>query len=118
MKELNLNSRSQLNGTAIGVGLAKARIAAGLSQQEVADLLGRNQTNISSWEVGRAEPDLSTLVKLLELYSVSFEDVVGCTPHPVTVTEEEMQLVLRFRQLSKVNKEAVEAVIAVYSKYQ
>lgn len=117
MREMDLNSRSQFKGTAIGNGLAKARIAAGLSQQEVADLLGRQQTNISSWEVGRAEPDLETLQRLLELYAVSFEDVVRGTPHPVTVTAEEMQLILQFRKLSKQNQEAVEAVMAIYSKY-
>lgn len=115
---MDLNTRSTLKGSSIGVGLAKARIAAGLSQQEVANLIGRAQTNISVWEVGRAEPDLETFKRMLELYAVSFEDVVNCTPHPASITAEEMQLVVKFRALSSQNKEAVEALIAVFSKYQ
>lgn len=118
MQEMKLNTRSTMKGTPFGVGLAKARVAAGLSQQEVANIVGRAQTNISSWEVGRSEPDLTTLCKLLDLYCVPFEDIVNYTPHPASISEEEMQLVLKFRSLSKQNKEAVEAVIAIYSKYQ
>lgn len=42
----------------IGAGLKKARQRAGLTYQEVADKLKTCTKNVlSSWEIGRAEPD-------------------------------------------------------------
>lgn len=54
------------------------RLAKGLSQQEVARLLNlKNNTLISRWEKGEAFPNLINIVKLCELYQVSFHDLFG-----------------------------------------
>ena len=48
------------------------RIARGLSQTELADALGLDQTTISAWESGKAEPTLFNLRRLA--------DILGVTP--------------------------------------
>ncbi|MCL2549237.1 MAG: helix-turn-helix domain-containing protein [Symbiobacteriaceae bacterium] len=47
------------------------RIAAGLTQQKVAEEIGRKQTTVASWETGQSQPDINTLFRLCDLYGVS-----------------------------------------------
>jgi len=42
----------------------------GYSQQDIADLLNVTRSAISGWEIGRNEPDLSTIIKLKTIYKV------------------------------------------------
>ena len=63
--------------------LKKARKAAKLSQEKVAEILNTSRSNISKYETGFLEPNLQTLKELCKLYKVSadylleinFEDV-------------------------------------------
>lgn len=50
-----------------------ARKMAKLTQNEVAQMLNTTQATLSSYENGRTEPDLSTLLKLSEIYDVSVD---------------------------------------------
>ena len=45
--------------------LRRARKAAGLTQQQLADRLHVTRQSVSSWELGRTEPDLQTLTDFL-----------------------------------------------------
>lgn len=56
--------------------LKKARENAGLSQQEVADLLGITRQSISKWERGVSYPDINNLILLKNLYNTSFDDLL------------------------------------------
>jgi transcriptional regulator with XRE-family HTH domain len=63
--------------------LAAARVAAGLTQQQIADALGTNKARISEWERGVTQPRASRLpavarainVDPLELMADSYEDL-------------------------------------------
>jgi len=57
----------------IGAVLKKMRIDAGLTQKEVAQIIGRNQPIIGHWENGYSQPDVDTLFRLCDIYGV--EDV-------------------------------------------
>ena len=48
--------------------LRRARKAAGLTQQQLADRLHVTRQSVSSWELGRTEPDLQTLTELAEVF--------------------------------------------------
>jgi transcriptional regulator with XRE-family HTH domain len=48
-----------------GVALRDARIAAGLSQSELADRVGTSQATISAYENGSKQPSVATLSRLL-----------------------------------------------------
>ena len=51
--------------------LKKARKAAGLSQEKVAQILNISQSNISKYENGALEPSLDTIYELIDLYDIN-----------------------------------------------
>ncbi len=54
-----------------GRRLRELREAAGLSQKELADRMGVQQTAVSWWERGRREPSFGNAVKLAEALGVN-----------------------------------------------
>lgn len=53
--------------------LREARVAAGLSQGQLAEKIGVVPGTVSNWEVGTREPDLSMLRRLAEVLGVSVD---------------------------------------------
>lgn len=56
-----------------------ARIKKGLSQTEVADILGLNKTAVSKWEGNKTFPDPEVLIKVVDLYQVTADYLLGIT---------------------------------------
>lgn len=56
--------------------LPELRRKAGLSQEQLADRLGVTRQSVSKWESGTAIPELSKLVALSDLFSVSVDYLV------------------------------------------
>lgn len=48
---------SYFTAAKIGAALAKARVKAGLSQREMAILIGKNERTVQNWEKGQSSPD-------------------------------------------------------------
>lgn len=59
-----------------GKNLKLFRSAKKMTQKELGDLLGVTQRTISGWEMGETEPNYDTLIKILEYFDVSFEDMI------------------------------------------
>ena len=59
------------------------RLKLGLKQSELAERIGVRQNTLSTWETGRYEPDLESLVKMAELFGRSIDEIVG---HRVAIT--------------------------------
>lgn len=57
--------------------IKKARIAARLSQEELARKLGVSAKTISAYETGRAIPPSPTLIRIAEITKVSVGDLAG-----------------------------------------
>lgn len=53
------------------------RLERGLNQIALANAIGVTQRKISYWETGKVEPDLATLCKLAEYFSVSTDFLLG-----------------------------------------
>jgi|AGTN01.2.fsa_nt_gi Predicted transcriptional regulators len=49
----------------------------GLTQKQLADHLGIDQTAISNWERGKGLPDLANLVKLANFFDISLDYLMG-----------------------------------------
>ena len=74
-----------------GINIRKIRTLKGLSQSELAKQLKIGRASIGSYEEGRAEPKLETLLKIANIFSLSVEqlveaelkmnDLIGFTPH-------------------------------------
>lgn len=62
--------------------LRRARKAAGLTQQQLADRLHVTRQSVSSWELGRTEPDLQTLAELAEVFETDAGSLLGEAGRP------------------------------------
>lgn len=73
---------------AIGERIKTARVAAGLSQQQLADVVGTHVMGISKWERGIALPNSDSLGKLTGALGVSADYLLGRTDDPAGVILE------------------------------
>lgn len=53
------------------------RVKMGISQLELAKKLGLPPSTLFNYETGRAEPSISTLIKLADFYNVTIDELVG-----------------------------------------
>ena len=60
----------------IGMKMKKARINAGLTQEQVAESLGVSRQTISNWENDKTYPDIISVIKISDLYSVSLDHLL------------------------------------------
>ena len=62
--------------------LKEGRLAKGLTQKEVANIIGSNQQNITSYEKGRSHPPLDVLKTFIELYELDPYVLLELKPQP------------------------------------
>jgi len=60
----------------LGDNIKKQRAINGLSQKDLATKLNTTQQRVSEWECGKVEPSLYNIVKILEVFNISFEEFV------------------------------------------
>ena len=60
----------------IGERLKNARSEHGLTQEQVAEELGVSRQSISNWENNRSYPDIVSVIKLSDLYSISLDELL------------------------------------------
>lgn len=65
--------------------LKEARKSAGLTQKEVATVVGVNQNTYSYWENGKTKIDSESLAKLSELFGVTTDFLLDKAPCKTTV---------------------------------
>lgn len=53
-----------------------SREATGLSQKEVAQKIGVDQSAVSLWECGKTQPRASLLLKIASLYGVTVDELL------------------------------------------
>lgn len=70
--------------TDFGRNLKRERIAAGMSQKELATRIGTTQQLLSRWELGEVDPTLGNIIALLKVLNIRFEDLVD----PDLITDE------------------------------
>ena len=59
------------------MGYREARVNAGLSVIEVAQILGVTDVAIYNWETNRGYPRIPTLIKLARLYGVTVDELLS-----------------------------------------
>ena len=60
----------------IGKKLKKARIACGLTQEQVADKINVSRQTISNWENEKSYPDIIDRIDMSNLYSISLDEIL------------------------------------------
>ncbi len=112
--------------TTLAMRLRLLRIASGLKQEEVADILGIGRSSYTYYELSRSKPDYDALICLAKLFRVSIDYLVGLANFPVIeavsddvaegekvgetslglLSEKERHLVCLYRQLSEDDQQA------------
>lgn len=57
--------------------LKEARKQIGYTQSQVAEHIGVSRLNITNYELGRTQPDIETLGKLIDFYEVSADWILS-----------------------------------------
>lgn len=83
----------------IGKKLREARVASGLTQEQVAEELHISRQTISNWENEKSYPDIVSVVKLSDLYSVSLDDLLKGDLKMLEHLEESTDVVRSNKQL-------------------
>ena len=99
--------------------LKKLRIEKGLTQKTMCEMLSVSHNCYASYEQGRTEPNVQTLIKLAEIFEVSVDYLIGKTDDvgfmPAQTSSEfssaERELIKKVRSLSPFDRELVVAQI-------
>ena len=92
--------------------LTKSRSAAGFTQKQAAEAIGRPQQTLASWETGKSQPDVNTLFALFDVYGISVDEAFGFNDKPWSVTGREFQLIRAYRSNPKM-QEAVDRLLGL-----
>ena len=100
-----------MNRQQIAEVLKLSRVAADLTQAQVAELIGKKQQTVASWETGQSQPDIDTLFTLCYLYGTTVNEAFGFVRKDESIQEEEM--IKKYRALDRHGKEIVDAVLKI-----
>lgn len=90
----------------VGNVLRRIRLAAGMTQKEVAEKIGRTQQVIGHWETGYAQPDANTLFVLCDIYGTTADDAFGFK-RKHELSKEEHEALKKYRTFSDEEKGAI-----------
>lgn len=93
---------SYFTAAKIGTALAKARVEAGLSQREMAHLIGMNERTVQNWEKGQSSPDGD---KIMDWFT-------ACGASPLAAMQEMLHPELYRKQATNMTDEELDAAIA------
>lgn len=96
----------------------------GISQQQLADVIGVSQQSINKYENHNIEPDINTLIAIADYFETSVDFVIGNTDinkkiekvRPYDLNNDEAFLIDNYRDLSKTEKESIKLIISNYIK--
>ena len=93
----------------ISAKLREARKMAGLSQGQVAQILGLHRPSISEIEAGNRRVSAEELRKMCEVYEVSMDWVLGKTSDAADPADPQLELAAR--ELAKLNPENLDRLM-------
>ncbi len=91
----------------IGAKLKAKRISCGMTQQEVAEKIGRKQPIVGHWETGYSQPDANTLFLLCDIYGTTVDDVFGFQKNS-DISISEYDHIKKYRSLDSFGKERID----------
>lgn len=94
--------------------LKELRYQKNITQQKLAIDFNLSQNTISKWELGQANPDIATLIKLADYFNVTIDYLVGRSEQPIFMknrTQVEERLLEKYRMLDRYDRPKVEGYI-------
>lgn len=102
--------------------LRALRLSRGVSQQQLADVLGTTQQSINKYENHGVEPDIDALIRLADYFGTSVDELIGhvggagADVERPPCTREELSLLQDYRALTKDEKASIQLIIRNYRK--
>lgn len=91
--------------------IKEARKMKGLTQEQLAEMLDFEQVTLSTWELGKREPKIETLIKIANICDVTLNFLLGIddseTITESDLTEDEQEVIEYFRASDKKGKRRI-----------
>ncbi len=91
----------------------------GISQQQLADVLGISQQSVNKYENHNIEPDIATLIKISDYFGISVDFLIGRSENEdvekMILTDERYVLNI-YRSLDAAEKNCVKTVIETLNR--
>lgn len=101
----------------ISQNIIKYREKAGLSQKELANLLGTTPSRVSNWEQGANCPTIDMLFEVCNILKVSINDIYGVYPNSnIKLSYEEKQYLEKYRFISEHSPEGIKTVDTILNR--
>lgn len=96
--------------------LKKLRNLHGISQQQLANVVGVSQQSINKYENQNVEPDISMLIKIADYFSTTVDYLIGRTESSnstenIVLTHDEYLVISGYRFLNDEEKQIIKMVI-------
>jgi len=85
--------------------LKQARLATGLSQEDIAEKVGVSRQTVSNWETGKSYPDIASVIALSDAYSVPLDSLMKGDDEMIDHFKESTNV-------TKSNKQVIASIIA------
>lgn len=99
--------------------LKQFRKNSGYTIEEVGEKLNKTKSAVSTWENGKAIPDVNTLLRLCALYNIADFNEFLDTATPVeysTLTRNERKIITLYRKSSPTVKKSIENLLRECNK--
>lgn len=95
--------------------LKALRSKMGISQQQLADVIGVTQQSVNKYENHSVEPDIYTLIKIADYFETTIDYLVGrvsnVEQNENRITNEEKSMIYSFRKLNPDEKQIIRLCI-------
>ena len=99
-----------------GSKVKKYRKRAGLTAQQLADILQITRSSVQNWECGITRPDPEFLFRMFSILNVEPNEFFGIGGIGTILTDEERELLDNYRSLDSIGKQHLEAIAETLSE--
>lgn len=96
----------------IGSRIRKYRDLRGLSQKQLAEMIGVSNSRVSNWEQGINRPDANILAAICNVLDVSPSDMLDIRTSSDNITEKERELLRAYRKKTEM-QHAVDVLLGI-----
>ena len=82
-----------------------------MTQQEVANKIGRKQPIIGHWETGYSQPDANTLFTLCDIFGTTVDEVFGFKKKDIDISKKDIDMIEKYQFLDPHGKDMVDTVL-------
>lgn len=93
-----------VNPKKIGVFLKQLRNEKGITQEQLAEILGVSGRTVSRWETGSNLPDLSVLVQISEYYEVEMKEILNGERKSGNMDKDQKETLLKVADYNELEK--------------